>query len=44
MSYRIRPDAKPYVVIAGGGQAGVGRKLGDGLVALALPDEEAVPT
>lgn len=38
MTYRIRPDGKQYVVIAAGGHAGLGTKLGDYLVAFALPD------
>jgi len=38
MTYRLRPDGKQYVVIAAGGHATLGTKLGDALVAFALPD------
>ena len=37
MTYRIRPDGKQYVVIAAGGHGNLGSKLGDSLVAYALP-------
>ncbi len=36
MTYRLRPDGKQFVVIAAGGTA-IGTKLGDPLVAFALP-------
>jgi quinoprotein glucose dehydrogenase len=38
MTYRLRPDGKQYVVIAAGGHGGLGTRLGDYLVAFALPD------
>lgn len=38
MTYRLRPDGKQYVVIAAGGHARMGTKLGDSVVAFALPD------
>jgi quinoprotein glucose dehydrogenase len=37
MTYRVRPGGKQYVVIAAGGHAKLGTKLGDSLVAFALP-------
>ncbi|SRR5579871_632366 len=37
MTYRLRPDGKQYVVIAAGGHGKLGTKLGDSLVAFALP-------
>jgi len=37
MTYRLRPEGKQYVVIAAGGHGKVGTKLGDALVAFALP-------
>lgn len=37
MTYRIRNDGKQYVVIAAGGHARAGTKLGDSLIAFALP-------
>jgi quinoprotein glucose dehydrogenase len=37
MTYRLRPDGKQYVVIAAGGHGKLGTKLGDALVAFALP-------
>jgi quinoprotein glucose dehydrogenase len=37
MTYRLRNDAKQYVVIAAGGHGNAGTKLGDSLVAYALP-------
>jgi quinoprotein glucose dehydrogenase len=37
MTYRLRPDGKQYVVIAAGGHGTLGTKLGDSLVAFALP-------
>ena len=37
MSYRARPEGKQYVVIAAGGHGKLGTKLGDSLVAFALP-------
>jgi quinoprotein glucose dehydrogenase len=37
MSYRVRPGGKQYVVIAAGGHGKLGTKLGDALVAFALP-------
>ncbi len=38
MTYRLRADGKQYVVIAAGGHGGLGTKLGDHVVAFALPD------
>jgi quinoprotein glucose dehydrogenase len=38
MTYRIRPNGKQFVVIAAGGHGGLGTRLGDYLVAFALPD------
>ncbi|UCC48570.1 MAG: pyrroloquinoline quinone-dependent dehydrogenase [Gemmatimonadota bacterium] len=38
MTYRVRADGRQYVVIAAGGHAGLGTKLGDHLVAFALPN------
>jgi quinoprotein glucose dehydrogenase len=37
MTYRVRPDGKQFVVIAAGGHGKLGTKLGDSLVAFALP-------
>jgi len=37
MTYRLRPDGKQFVVIAAGGHGKIGTKLGDSLVAFALP-------
>jgi quinoprotein glucose dehydrogenase len=37
MTYRLRPDSKQFVVIAAGGHGKLGTKLGDSLVAFALP-------
>jgi quinoprotein glucose dehydrogenase len=37
MTYRLRPDGRQYVVIAAGGHGRLGTKLGDALVAFALP-------
>jgi quinoprotein glucose dehydrogenase len=37
MSYRARPGGRQYVVIAAGGHARAGTRLGDALVAFALP-------
>jgi quinoprotein glucose dehydrogenase len=37
MTYRVRPGGKQYVVIAAGGHAKLGTRLGDSLVAFALP-------
>ncbi len=37
MTYRLRKDSKQYVVIAAGGHARAGTKLGDSLIAYALP-------
>ena len=37
MTYRLRQDGKQYVVIAAGGHGRAGTKLGDSLVAFALP-------
>jgi quinoprotein glucose dehydrogenase len=38
MSYRVRPGGKQYVVIAAGGHGRAGTRLGDFIVAFALPD------
>jgi len=37
MTYRLRPDGRQFVVIAAGGHGKLGTKLGDSLVAFALP-------
>jgi quinoprotein glucose dehydrogenase len=37
MTYRLRPDGRQFVVIAAGGHGKLGTKLGDALVAFALP-------
>ena len=37
MTYRLRPNGKQFVVIAAGGHGKIGTKLGDSLVAFALP-------
>lgn len=37
MAYRLKPDGKEFVVIAAGGHGKLGTKLGDSLVAFALP-------
>jgi quinoprotein glucose dehydrogenase len=38
MTYRLRPDSRQYVVIAAGGHGRAGTRLGDALVAFALPE------
>ncbi|UCF20887.1 MAG: pyrroloquinoline quinone-dependent dehydrogenase [Gemmatimonadota bacterium] len=38
MTYRLRPEGKQFVVIAAGGHGGLETKLGDYLVAFALPE------
>jgi quinoprotein glucose dehydrogenase len=38
MTYRIGPDDRQYVVIAAGGHSTLGTKLGDALIAYALPE------
>src|SRR5690606_14630888 len=38
MTYRLRPDGKQYVVVAAGGHRYLGSKLGNSIVAFALPD------
>jgi quinoprotein glucose dehydrogenase len=37
MTYRLRPDGRQFVVIAAGGHGKLGTKLGDSVVAFALP-------
>jgi quinoprotein glucose dehydrogenase len=37
MTYRLRPDGKQFVVIAAGGHGKLGTRLGDSVVAFALP-------
>ena len=37
MTYRVRPNGKQFVVIAGGGHGNLPIKLGDSLVAFTLP-------
>src|SRR5262249_49356282 len=37
MTYRLRPDGRQFVVIAAGGHGKLGTKLGDSLIAFALP-------
>ena len=38
MTYRLREDGKQYVVICAGGHGRLGTKLGDYVIAYALPD------
>lgn len=38
ITYRLTKDGKQYVVIAAGGHSSMGTKLGDSLMAFALPD------
>ena len=38
MTYRLNKNGRQYVVIAAGGHKFMGTKLGDSLVAFALPD------
>jgi len=38
ITYRLKKDGKQFVVIAAGGQASMGTKPGDSLMAFALPD------
>ncbi len=37
MTYRLRPGGKQFVVIAAGGHGKLGTRLGDSLVAFAIP-------
>jgi quinoprotein glucose dehydrogenase len=37
MTYRLRPDGRQFVVIVAGGHGKIGTKLGDSVVAFALP-------
>jgi quinoprotein glucose dehydrogenase len=37
MTYRLKGDGKQYIVIAVGGHGKLGTKLGDSLIAFALP-------
>lgn len=37
MSYRVRPNGRQYVVVAAGGHGKILTKLGDSIVAFALP-------
>jgi quinoprotein glucose dehydrogenase len=37
VTYKLRPDGKQYLVIAPGGHIGLGSKLGDYIIAYALP-------
>jgi quinoprotein glucose dehydrogenase len=37
MTYCLRPDGKQFVLIAAGGHGKIGTKLGDSVVAFALP-------
>jgi len=39
MTYRLRDDAKQYVVICAGGHGKLGTKLGDAVIAYALPSQ-----
>ncbi len=39
MTYRLKPDGKQYVVICAGGHGKMGTKLGDYVIAFALPRE-----
>ncbi len=38
ISYKLRPDAKQFLVVAPGGHVGIGSPLGDYLIAYTLPD------
>ena len=38
MTYRMRPDGRQYVVVAAGGHGIMGTKVGDSVVAFALPE------
>jgi quinoprotein glucose dehydrogenase len=40
MTYRLRPDGRQFVVIAAGGHATLGTKLGDWVLAFALPERQ----
>lgn len=40
MTYRLRPDGKQYVVICAGGHGRMGTKLGDYVIAYALPEPD----
>lgn len=42
MTYRVKPDGKQYVVICAGGHGKMGTKLGDYVIAYALPDKPGV--
>jgi quinoprotein glucose dehydrogenase len=37
VTYKLRPDGKQYLVVAAGGHVGLGSKLGDHVIAYALP-------
>lgn len=39
MTYRLSPESKQYVVICAGGHGRIGTKLGDSVIAFALPGE-----
>lgn len=43
MTYRLREEGKQYVVICAGGHGRLGTKLGDYVVAYALPDPPRLP-
>ena len=38
MTYRLSPEGRQYVVIAAGGHGIMGTKVGDAVVAFALPE------
>ena len=38
MTYRVRPGGRQFVVVAAGGHGTMGTKLGDELLAYALPE------
>jgi quinoprotein glucose dehydrogenase len=40
MTFRLKPDGKQYVVICAGGHGKMGTKLGDYVIAYALPDKK----
>ncbi len=41
MTYRLKPDGKQFVVICAGGHGKLGTRLGDYVIAYALPDKKA---
>lgn len=43
MTYRLRTNGRQYVVVAAGGHGTLGTRMGDWLVAYALPERPAAP-